>query len=222
MPVSRNLGTGTPTPPPATRVARSGWRDPRLWIGVLLVTASVVAGARLLAAADDTVAVWAFAAEQGPGAEVTADDLVATRVRFDDASELDLYLPVDEEVPDGVVLRRGVGAGELVARSALAPADEIGLQHVPLEVSPGAVERSVAEGSVVDVYVDDASRRRGADDPAPALRGVTVVDAPPMDDTFAVTGTRQLVIAVPAGRVADFEALLSGLDEPRLRVITEP
>ena len=38
---------------------RPAWRDPRLWIGVVLVAASVVAGARLLAAADDTVQVWA-------------------------------------------------------------------------------------------------------------------------------------------------------------------
>ncbi|HWJ82020.1 MAG TPA: hypothetical protein VNS55_07275 [Nocardioides sp.] len=221
--MSRNLGTGTPAPPPATRVARSGWRDPRLWIGVLLVTVSVVLGARVLAAADDTVAVWSFAEEHGPGSVVTGDDLVATRVRFDDPAELDLYLPADESVPDDVVLRRGVGAGELLARSALAPAEELGLQHVPLEVSPGAVEGSVAEGSVVDVYVDDASRRRGpAGRPAPALADVTVVDAPPMDDAFAVSGTRQLVLAVPEDDVPAFEALLSALDEPRLHVITQP
>ena len=37
--VSRDLGSsaGTPAPPPAQRVERPAWRDPRLWFGVLLV-----------------------------------------------------------------------------------------------------------------------------------------------------------------------------------------
>ena len=39
--------------------------DPRLWVGVAIVAVCVVAGARLLAAADDTVAVWAVAPTWG-------------------------------------------------------------------------------------------------------------------------------------------------------------
>ena len=38
--------------PAATRPTTPGWRDPRLWIGVVLVTGSVVAGARILSGAD--------------------------------------------------------------------------------------------------------------------------------------------------------------------------
>ena len=94
--VARNLGDATaaasasgtttagPDVPPALRGHRSGWRDPRLWIGVVLVAASVVVGARVLAAADDTVQVWAAAADLGAGQRVDADDLVAQRVRFAD------------------------------------------------------------------------------------------------------------------------------------------
>ncbi|GAA3835333.1 hypothetical protein [Nocardioides panacisoli] len=224
--MSRSLGPGTPapaTPPPATRVARSGWRDPRLWIGVLLVTASVVLGSRLLAAADDTVAVWTYADAQGPGSPVTADDLVSTRVRFADGDEEALYLRVDERPADGVVLRAGVGAGELVARSDLVPADGVALAHVPLEVAPNAVEPSVGEGSVVDVYVDDAARRsRPSGRPRPALDDVTVLAAPAGDGAFAVDGNRQLVVAVPEDEVPAFEAVLGRLDEPRLSVVTSP
>lgn len=43
------------TPPPATRTGTPGWRDPRLWIGVLVVAASVVLGARIVGGSDDTV-----------------------------------------------------------------------------------------------------------------------------------------------------------------------
>lgn len=63
-------------PPPATRVGRSGWRDPRLWIGVVLVTVSVVAGARLLAAADDTVTVWAVVDDLGAGSAIDRKSVV--------------------------------------------------------------------------------------------------------------------------------------------------
>ena len=48
-----SLGKPGTQAPAATRVARPGWRDPRLWIGLLIVAGSVVLGARLLAAVDD-------------------------------------------------------------------------------------------------------------------------------------------------------------------------
>ncbi|HRK48490.1 MAG TPA: hypothetical protein PK324_22875, partial [Nocardioides sp.] len=81
----RNLGEATATapvgvvPPPgvdvpsAVRGHRSGWRDPRLWVGVVLVAVSVVVGSRTLAAADDTVQVWAAAADLGVGQRVEAE-----------------------------------------------------------------------------------------------------------------------------------------------------
>ena len=66
--MATTLGDATDAATPAQRVRRPGWRDPRLWIGVVLVAGSVVAGARLLAAADDTVQVWAAATDLGAGA----------------------------------------------------------------------------------------------------------------------------------------------------------
>lgn len=145
VPVSRDLGSspGTPAPPPATRVARPGWRDPRLWIGVLLVAGSVVLGARLLAAADDTVAVWALSGDRGSGSPVAATDLEVQRVRFGDADMLARYFPADQDVPDGLVLTRAVGAGELLARSAVADAGADEVLQVPLAVDPQQVSPDV-------------------------------------------------------------------------------
>ena len=68
--------------PPATRSTNPGWRDPRLWVGVVLVTGSVVAGARIMAGADDTTAVWAASGDLVAGQTLTTEDLTATRVRF--------------------------------------------------------------------------------------------------------------------------------------------
>ena len=53
--------------PPAARLGRPRWRDARLLGGLLLVLLSVVLGARVLAAADDTVAVWSVTTDLAAG-----------------------------------------------------------------------------------------------------------------------------------------------------------
>jgi hypothetical protein len=196
--------------PPATRAARSGWRDPRLWIGLLIVAVSVVGGARLLAAADDTVSVWAVADDAGPGARLDPGDLVAHRVRFADTDDLAGYFTVDDELPAELRLTRGVGAGELLPRDAIGPADAADTVELPVAVDAEQVPPSVRPGSVVDVYL------LGKD--APLLREATVVDAPPLESTFGSTsGRRQLVLAVPAD---DAAALLGALGRAREPVLT--
>jgi hypothetical protein len=188
-----------------------------LWIGLLIVAGSVVLGSRLLAAADDTVTVWAVAEDRGVGSPVGVDDVVAVRVRFADDEELARYLPADDPLPDGIVLSRGIGGGELLPRAAIATAQDAGTVRLPLDVEPNRVPGSVDAGSVVDVYVGGS---RGLDaEEDPALSAVTVVAAPPVEQSFAVTGTRQLVLAVDDAVVAPFLALLDGQDDPVVRVV---
>ena len=201
--------------PPATRAARSGWRDPRLWIGVLIVVVSVVAGSRLLAAADDTVTVWSVAADAGPGARLDADDLEPTRVRFADEGDLAGYFSVDDELPAELVLLRGVGAGELLPRAALGTAESTAdTVELPVAVDTEQVPPAVQAGSVVSVYLV-GSRSSG-----PLLADATVVDAPPLESTFGTTtGRRQLVLAVPADDAGAFLAELGRVDSPVLTVV---
>ena len=201
-------------PPAATRATRPGWRDPRLWIGVAIVAISVVAGARLLAAADDSVAVWATTADLAAGAEVTGDDLEARQVRFVDGADLDLYVPADQALPADARLLRGVGEGELLPRAALGAADDTGVLQLPISVEPTLVPDSVEAGSVVSVYVRDTSRCREC--AGAALERVTVVDAPSADD---LTGTRQLVLAVEQDDADRWFELLAGLEAPVVTVV---
>ncbi|WP_435745986.1 hypothetical protein [Nocardioides sp. SYSU DS0663] len=213
--------TAGPTAPPAapvpsaTRAGSSPWRDPRLWVGVLLVAASVVGGARLLASVDDSVQVWAVGADLGAGDRVTTADLVPERVRFADGSALERYFTVDDELPADLALTRGVAAGELLPRAAVGSADEAGTVSVPLAVDAELVPPAVAGGSVVDVFLTGS--RRTPD--GPVLDDVVVVDAPSLAEGFGTSGRRQLVVAVPEAEAEPFFARLAAVENPVTTVV---
>ncbi|GAB3255377.1 hypothetical protein [Nocardioides dilutus] len=224
--MATTLGDATDVTTPAQRVRRPGWRDPRLWVGVVLVAGSMAAGARLLAAADDTVQVWSAASDLGAGSRLTEDDLVAARVRFADEDTLSGYFTVDDELPADLELVQGVGTGELVPRGAVGSAGDSGLVELPIAVEPEQVPPSVTAGAVVDVFVVAAPAPEGepgstapAPGDGPALAGVTVVDAPPLAESFGTSGRRQLVLAVPEAAAAPFFALLGTHDAAVLTVV---
>ncbi|MFN8077225.1 MAG: hypothetical protein U0Q15_17640 [Kineosporiaceae bacterium] len=157
VPVSTSLGSplrgSSPDAlpgPPAARLRRPSWRDTRLIVGVLLVLGSMVTGARVMAAADDSIAVWAAARPLPVGATLTVDDLVQRRVRMS-AGE-DLYLPAGPLPERGAVLLRAVGEGELLPRAALGDAARLRLRPVVV-VASGPVPSGLGPGARVDVWV---------------------------------------------------------------------
>ena len=210
-------------PPPAVRASTPGWRDPRMWVGVAIVAVSVVAGARLLAAADDTVAVWGVTADMGAGARVTEDDLAVQRVRFADGDDHDRYFTVDDGLPADLELLRGVGQGELLPRAAVGSAADTDTLEVPISIEAGRVPVGVDAGSVIDIYI--VARPNDPDQGVPgglgesALRAVTVVAAPALEDTFGTSGQRQLDLAVPEPAAQAFFELLNSFDNPVLTVL---
>lgn len=135
---------------PAARVRRASWRDPRLAVGLLLVAVATLTGARLLATADDTVAVWATAAPVRAGDAVTDVELVPSRVRLDDAGAESAYLPADR-TPSGV-FDRDLAAGELVPVAALEQATVGDRAELSLAVAVGDAPVDLSEGDLVDVY----------------------------------------------------------------------
>jgi hypothetical protein len=198
--------------PPATRASTPGWRDPRLWIGVVLVTGSVVAGARILSGAGDLVA----------GQTLTAGDLRATRVRFDEDADRDRYLEVDDELPATLTLTRPLTAGELVPAAALGeePADDT--VAVSIAVSAEHVPTDLVRGSRVDVWVladRTLAQRRTRGAAEPVLSDIVVLDAPVVTDAFASATSRQLVLAVPGSDEESLGALLAASGDDRVRVV---
>ncbi|MDQ4051705.1 MAG: hypothetical protein M3237_03265 [Actinomycetota bacterium] len=225
--MSRNLGdqgahahAPALTPPAATRAATPGWRDPRMWVGIAIVAVSVVAGARLLAAADDTVAVWAVVSDLGPGDQLTGDDLVSQRVHFSDEADLGHYFSVDDELPADLELTRGVGAGELLPRAAVGRAGDSDQLQVRIAVDNEQVPSAVDAGSVVHVYLVSATGdSKGSPTGEPALEAVTVVDAPPVEDNFTTTGNRTIDVLVTEAQAQAYFARRAELDDPVVTVV---
>lgn len=209
--------------PPATRASAPGWRDPRLWIGIAIVAASVVAGALVLGSSDATVPVWAASDAMGTGHVLTADDLTVRRVSFAEASDRDLYFGADEQLPAHPRLVHGVGAGELLARAAVGTSDAVSLRQVPISVAADQVPTEVAVGARVDVYLRPSSHTSCQGTPVcngrPVLTGVTVLDAPAVDQQFGSDGRRMLVLGTSDAEARSFFRLLASADDASLTVV---
>jgi hypothetical protein len=218
----------TTTAPPltehtATRAHRSrppGWRNPRLVVGLVLVAGSVLLGARMLAAADDTVGVWAVTRDLPAGAALDASDLERRQVRFPDEDTADGYLAVTDDVPQGATLERPVSGGELLPRSAFAEKRQADLVELPLSVVSDDLPATVRQGSVVDVWVApkvsgvSAARVKAV----LVLSDVVVVAVPRTADSLAPQSTRQVIVGVPADSAQDVGTALGGIADGRVVV----
>ena len=197
---------------------RPGWRDPRLAVGVLLLCGSVLLGARVLAAADDTVAVWGAASSLARGQEVSAADLVPVQVRFTDSAAADRYVAAADDLPDGSLVTRDIGAGELLPRAAIGVGTAEELVEVPLAVEPSGVPSSVQVGARVDVWVTPGAggRAAGGGDPVEAVRVLTdvavVADGSGGDAAGDFAGqVRPLVVGVPPSAQDELPEVLARL-----------
>jgi hypothetical protein len=226
VPVRRDLGAPGAAVPPAVRSSSPGWRDPRLWVGVAIVAASVLVGVRVLDAADDTVQVWAVGDDAEPGTVLAEADLVARRLRFDDDADLERYYEVGAELPAELTLVRGLGGGELLPRSAVGAVDDDGTVTLSIAVGPLLAPTGIGPGSVVDVHVTgepDGSEGRTSP-PAtgePVLDDVRVVAATAAGDATSPGGERQVELAVPRDDVGAYFALVDGLAAPVVSLVQE-
>lgn len=177
----------TPTSPSAARLRAPSWRDPRLVVGLLLVLASVLVGARVVSAADSTVPVWVAARTLVPGQEITAADVRAVRVHLEGGAGG--YLSAREEPPQGAVALRQVTSGDLVPRSAVGSASALTTRPVGLPVT-GPLPSGLVAGALVDVWVTPAPARPGA--PALAAPASTSAAASGAGGAQDASGPHQL------------------------------
>jgi len=215
----RTTGASAPSPE-AQRPRRARWRDPRLVVGIAVIAVCGLLGARLLGSADDTVGVWAVRDPMAAGQPITTDDVVRRQIRFEEQVDADRYVSADQDLPDGATLSRAVGAGELLPREALGPADQRRLTEVPLSVPTEAVPSTLRLGSVVDVYVTPDAAVSGSGSgtstgPSPrsslVFDDVTVLAAPRTGTALGPSATRQVIVGVGPDQADRLPSALASL-----------
>lgn len=195
--------------PKASRQSLPRWLDPKLILGLLLVLGSMVGGAKVVAAADDTVEVWAVSTDLPAQATLTRQDLVPKRIRFADADEAQRYVAASSPVPEGARLSRAIGAGELLPKAAVTTRRDDGLVDLPIPIDPANAPSDLRAHDLVDLYVvpgDDTST-------APAarkLRDVTVTSVG-AESGLGSTGQSRITVrvAVDPARIADVTAAVT-------------
>lgn len=141
--------SGVASAPSPRRLSRPRWLDPRIIIGLLLVIASVVVGARVLGADRQTMGVWSASGPLAAGTVLAAGDLVSVQVNL--GASAGGYVGSSNEV-NGRVLDRALSPGELLSVDAVAAAaPEQRLMTIP--VAQSDMPAGVTHGSVVDVYL---------------------------------------------------------------------
>lgn len=201
-----------PATPVATRLPVARWRDPRLVLGVLIVAGSVLLGSWLMAAADDTVAVWGVREDVPAGARIEAGHLEQRQVRFADGSP-DRYVRATSSVI-GSVLARAVGPGELLPATAIARTTAAAGVRLPLTVDRGDLPAMVRPGAVVDVWVAPRDPAPGGTRARRVLQDVTVIDVPASGDALAPTTVSTVLLAVSED--ADVAAVLGAATDGRV------
>ncbi len=137
--------------PAAMRIQRPRWRDPRLVVGLVLVSASVALGSLVVSHADDRIPVYAARTALVPGQRLGDQDL--TRVRVQLGAEGQRYLRADRSLAADRFVLREVRPGELVPAASVGDRARVAVQPLTVNVEPGSAATLIV-GSQVDVYVN--------------------------------------------------------------------
>jgi hypothetical protein len=223
--LTETRATELPASPRATRHRVSAWRDPRLLVGVVLVAGSGLLGATLLSG-DATVAVWATRDALAEGEPVRADALVRREVQFSDQSDADRYVAASDPIPAGATVSRDVGAGELLPRAAIAPAQQAAVVELPLRVASEAVPASVRTGSVVDVWVAPSPDRAATVDGDAAARlvlsDVRVLAVSRGGGALGAAAERQVIVGLDQVQESDLSRALADMAVGDVVLVRKP
>jgi hypothetical protein len=208
---------------PANRLRKPSWRDSRLLAGVLLVLLCTIAGAVVVARADDRVPMYAARVALVPGEPLAADSL--TRVEVQLGSDTSQYLSTAEALTGSDFVLREVRPGELVPRSALGSKGDVSVQPLTINVDATSAT-SLVRGSVVDVYVNPpkpgVSGPNAYAGPELALHNVSVAAKPSERSGFGARGTDTVAISVMAP-IDKVSALIGHIDDgAKVTVVPAP
>lgn len=189
--------------PGAPRWRRPGWRDPRLAGGIVLIATAVALGGWAVDSASGTEQVYAVASDVAPGADLTADGALTL---VDSHPGTGAYIKAGD-LPDHAVATRSLGAGELLPRSAVGKASDVGLRKIVLDASSG-LPAGTGAGDSVDLWrlpkAQSVALATPSTDTAEVIaQGLTVSSVGKSDAGLVGSSTTKVEVLVPQESVAD-------------------
>ena len=178
----------------AWRWRRPTWRDPRLFIGIVLVIVSMVAGSVLIDRATSTQQVWALSQDVAPGTALKAGkNLKLVSVNLGSASSA--YVQ-QKQLKADTYAQRSLHSGELLPADATSQQSKLNMCSIVVQ-SSGQLLNSMRVGDTVELATKAASTN-GARRVAQGL----IVDAIGGDQNAIVADKSTSVrVLVPAEQV---------------------
>lgn len=187
--------------PPAPRLGKPSWKDPRLFIGILLVLASVTSVVALVGGADKSVPVYVAAEALVVGQSIDASSFDVVQVRLGDADGK--YLRAGTAIAPNAVTVRMVPKGELVPASSIGGADVLDRKPAPVTVAE-PLPKEVAVGTHVDVWVALPDEHNGFKEPILLLPGAEVAALSESSTSLGGGKGTQLMVLVTDSQMPKF------------------
>jgi hypothetical protein len=185
----------------APRLGKPSWKDPRLFVGILLVLASVASVVSLVGGADKTAAAYVARDALVVGQPVTVDSFDVVQVRLGDVDAK--YLAPANPLPAHAVAVRMVPKGELVSLTSIGGTDA--LNRKPASVTVGEpLPKEVVVGSHVDVWVALPDERNGYSEPVLMLPGAEVAALNSSSSGLGSSKSTQLMVLVTDSQMPKF------------------
>lgn len=195
-PEHHSTRTGNPRSPRASRLRPPSWRDPRLLVGLILVTGSVVLGSKVVYANTDTELFYVAGRTLTPGMALTEADLHRVAVNLTDAAQH--YLSVDQALAPGATAVRTVNAGELISQDAVGTAAEVAVRPISVPISHGSATARNA-GDIVDIWVadQDPANPGAFAEPRTVVTSAIVAEVNTDAARFGAAGAAMTTVLVP-------------------------
>jgi hypothetical protein len=202
------IASPDPSSPRPLRITPPSWLDLRLVLGVVLVLAAVLIGAKVVSSARHTHPTVAARHDLAAGTIVTADDVHLAQVQLPGSGDSVYLAHLDDVV--GKRLARAVSSGELVPADAVARLAAQTTVTVPLE---SGTAPDLRKGQRIELWVSSATCRSVV-----LLPDVTVqaVHADSGGSFSSGDGGQDVVISV-APPLADRVIQALALDQAQLR-----
>jgi hypothetical protein len=172
--------------------------DPRITLGLVLITVSVVGVSTLLVATRTTTVAFAATTPLATGHVVQPTDLVPVNVNL--GSARGSYVG-EGELMAGAVVAHPIAAGELISTAALAPAASASSSHVVVRIT-SPLPADARAGTLVDVWVALVDQQGAFGAPFVIIEDAQLVSITPQQGLISSGYQADVELVIPTDKLA--------------------